>query len=207
MPTSWSERGSSRRLWPRRNGRWSWTPFRLRDGRGSPTKPFGPALADSQAQAAVALQPDVMLPVGIRARALLLSDQAQECLDLDLGPHAGIRAMCLFTVGRVQEAAGIVDSLRVAVSSGEFPDPEFTPVIPAGDLAAYYAWTGDPEQALPWIERVFSLSPSGIDPRVLESGLFDHLFQERSHRGLVEQIRDRVWERVQREAAQSRLEG
>jgi tetratricopeptide (TPR) repeat protein len=165
------------------------------------------ALADSQAQAAVALQPDVMLPVGIRARALLLSDQAQECLDLDLGPHAGIQAMCLFTVGRAEDAASIVDSLRVAVSSGEYPDPEFTPVIPVGDLAAYYAWTGDPEQALPWIERAFSLSPSGIDPRVLESGLFDHLFQERSHRGLVEQIRNRVWERVQREAAQARLEG
>lgn len=165
------------------------------------------ALADSQAQAAVALQPDVMLPIAIRARALLLSGRARDCVELDLGPHDGIRAMCMHTLGRTDEAAAIVDSLRVVVSSGDFPDPEFTPVIPAGDLAAYYAWTGDPERALPWIERAFSLSPSGIDPRVLESGLFDHLFQERSHRGLVEQVRDRVWERVQREAAQARLEG
>jgi TolB-like protein len=164
------------------------------------------ALADSQAQAAVALQADVVLPLAIRARALLLNGHAQGCLDLELGPHAGIRAMCLHAVGRVREATTIVDSLRSEVVSGTYANPEFTTVVPVGDLASFLAWTGDPERALPWIERAFTLSPSGIDPRVLESALFDHLFQTRALRSAVEQIRNRVWDRVQREAVEAPLD-
>jgi hypothetical protein len=78
-------------------------------------------------------------------------------------------------------------------------------VIPAGDLAAYFAWTGDAERALPWIHRVFALSPSGIDPRVLESGLFDELLENRAYRREVEEIRDRIWARVQREEAEAMI--
>jgi hypothetical protein len=152
------------------------------------------------------LQADVILPQAIRARALLLNGRSQECLDLELGPHAGIRAMCLHATGRVEEAASIVDSLRVEVSSGEYTNPAYTPVIPASDLAAFFAWTGDPERALPWIERAFTLSPSGVDPRVLESALFDHLFQTRALRSAVEQIRNRVWDRVLREAVEARFD-
>jgi TolB-like protein len=163
-------------------------------------------LADSQAQAAVSLAGDVILPLAIRAQALLLSGRASECLDLDLGPHAGIRALCLHIVGRQDEAEAIVDSLRSEVSSGEYPNPEFTAVIPAGDLAAYFAYTGQPDRALPWIDRAFTLSPSGIDPRVLESGLFDHLLQTPGHRRVVEQIRSGIWDRVLREEAEARLD-
>jgi hypothetical protein len=124
---------------------------------------------------------------------------------MDLGPHDGIRAMCLHEIGRLEEAEAIVDSLRTDVRSGRSIHPEFTPVIPAGDLAAYFAWTGDSERALPWIHRVFALSPSGIDPRVLESGLFDELLENRAYRREVEEIRDRIWARVQREEAEAMI--
>jgi TolB-like protein len=160
-------------------------------------------LAIEQARIAQTLESDVMLPRGIQARALLLSGRAEECLDMDLGPHDGIRAMCLHAVGRRDEAQVIVDSLRTAIRSGRSTDPEFTLVIQTGDLAAYFAWTGDLERALPWIHRVYALSPSGIDSRVLESGLFEELLENRVYRREVEDIRSRIWSRVQREEAEA----
>jgi TolB-like protein len=160
-------------------------------------------LAIEQARIAQTLESEVILPRSIQARAVLLSGRAQECLDMDLGPHDGIRAICLHALGRREEAEAIVDSLRTAVRSGRGVHPDFTPVIQAGDLAAYFAWTGQPERALPWIHRVYALSPSGIDLRVLESGLFDDLLENRAYRREVEDIRDRIWARVQREEAEA----
>ncbi|MBT8398822.1 MAG: hypothetical protein KJN92_17740 [Gemmatimonadetes bacterium] len=160
-------------------------------------------LAIREARTAVSLGPDVILPRSIQALALLLSGRAEECLDLDLGPHAGIRAICLHDVGRIDRAAVIVDSLRTTILSGSQVHPDFTDVIPDGDLAAYFAWTGAPDRAMPWIHRAFALSPSGIDPRVLESGVFERLFDVGQRRREVADIRDRVWTRVQRELAEA----
>lgn len=160
-------------------------------------------LAIEQARIAQSLEEDVMLPRGIQARALLLSGRAQDCLEMDLGPHAGIRAMCLHALARRDEAREIVDSLRAAVRSGDDPFPGYTAVIQSGDLAAYFAWTGEPERALPWIHRAYALSPSGIDPRVLESGLFEEMLSSRSYRREVEDIRSRIWPRVQREEVEA----
>lgn len=160
-------------------------------------------LAIEQARIAQTLEEDVMLPRGIQARALLLSGRAQECLAMELGPHAGVRAMCLYALARRDEAREIVDSLRLAARSGKNPSPGYTSVIQTGDLAAYFAWTGEPERALPWIHRAYALSPSGIDPRVLESGLFDKMLQDRVYRREVEEIRSRIWPRVRREETEA----
>jgi TolB-like protein len=160
-------------------------------------------LAIEEARVAQTLESEVILPRSIHAQALLLSGRAEECLQMDLGPHEGIRAMCLHDVGRREEAEAIIDSLRAAVQSGNPPHPDFTPVIQTGDIAAYFAWTGDAERSIPWIHRVYALSPSGIDPRVLESGLFDELLENRTYRREVEEIRSRIWPRVQREEAEA----
>jgi TolB-like protein len=155
--------------------------------------------AIDQALRARALESEVILPRYIQALALLLSGRAEECLDLDLGPHVGLRAICLHDLGRVEEAEAITDSLRVALIAGDQVHSDFTNVIPTGDLAAYLAWTGPPEGALPWIHRVYALSPSGIDPRVLDSGIFESLMANSEARREVAGIRDRIWIRVQSE--------
>lgn len=160
-------------------------------------------LAIEQARIAQTLESEVMLPRSIHAQALLLSGRAEECLQMDLGPYEGIRAVCLHDVGRREEAAEIVDSLRVAVQSARGLHPDFTAAIQSGDLATYFAWAGDPARALPWIHRAYALSPSGIDPRVLESGLFDNLQENRVYRREIEDIRSRIWARVQREEAEA----
>ena len=56
------------------------------------------------------------------------------------------------------------------------------------------------------LPTAFTLSPSGIDPRVLESGLFDHLLQTPGNRRVVEEIRSGIWGRVLREEAEARLD-
>jgi TolB-like protein len=160
-------------------------------------------LAIQEARTAGTLGPEIVLPRSIQALALLLSGRAEECLELDLGPHAGIRAICLHDIGRLDQAEAIVDSLRTALQSGEQVHPDFTNVIPAGDLAAFYAWTGSPDRAMPFIYRAFALSPSGIDPRVLESGVFEQLFSSGQRRREVAEIRGRIWTRVQRELTEA----
>jgi hypothetical protein len=159
-------------------------------------------LAIEAAREATAYGPGVVLPKSIQGLALLLSGRAEECLEVNLGPHAGIRAMCLHDLGRREEAAVIVDSLRAALQAGDQVHPEFTNVIAAGDLAAYLAWTGSPDRAMPWVHRAYALSPSGIDQRVLESGIFDQLLSSSEARREVAGIRARIWDRVQRELAE-----
>lgn len=162
-------------------------------------------LVIEQARAALSLEGGVVLPMSIQGLALVLSGRAEECLDLDMGPHAGIRALCLHALGRVEEAMAIADSLRAALLSGGLVSPEYTNVVAAGDLAAYLAWAGYPDRAMPWIHRAYALSPSGIDPRVLESGVFDNLLARTEMRREVADIRDRIWPRVQREMAEAEM--
>ena len=163
-------------------------------------------LAIDQARTAQAYGEEVILPRSIQALALLLSGRAEECLEVDLGPHAGIRAMCLHDLGRADRARAITDSLRATVQAGAQAHPDFTNVIPAGDLAAYLAWTGSPDRALPWVHRAYSLSPSGIDPRVLESGVFEQLLANGQMRREVAEIRNRIWTRVLRELVEADAE-
>jgi TolB-like protein len=163
-------------------------------------------LAIDEARTARSYGEEVILPRAIQALALLLSGRAEECLELNLGPHAGIRAMCLHDLGRFDQAEAITDSLRAMVLADEQTHPEFTNVIPAGDLAAYLAWTGSPDRALPWVYRAYALSPSGIDSRVLECGVFENLLANGQMRREVAEIRDRIWVRVQRELMEAEAE-
>jgi TolB-like protein len=163
-------------------------------------------LAIQEARTARSLSAEVILPRSIQALALLLSGRAEECLDLDLGPHAGLRAICLHDVGRFDQAEAITDSLRVVLRSGRHVHPGVTNVIAAGDLAAYLAWTGSPDRAMHWIHRAYAMSPSGIDPRVLNSGVFEQVLANAEMRREVSGIQDRIWARVQRELTEGEFE-
>lgn len=153
-------------------------------------------LAIAQAREAGRIQPELMLPRSIQARALLLTGRADECLDLDLGPHAGIRAACLHELGRSAEARAIVDSLSAAVHADALTDSVFTPVIRAEDLAMYFAWIGDAERAIEWTIEAYRMSPLGVEMRVLESPLFDRVRNDPRFRREVTRERARLWEKV-----------
>jgi serine/threonine-protein kinase len=162
------------------------------------------AVAIREAQIAGALEPELVLPRAIEARAHLLNGDAERCASMRLGPHAAIRATCLHTLGRVDEAAAIIDSVEAAVAQGTAGDPTFTDVTRAEDLASYYAWTGDAEAALRWLTTAYELSPSGIEIRVLQSRLFDGVRHDPAFARGVEQVRSHIWERVRSEAVRLR---
>ena len=159
-------------------------------------------LAIEQAREARRIQPELMLPRSIEGRALLLAGRADECLDLDLGPHDGIRATCLHEVGRTEEARAIVDSLSAAVHADALTDTVFTPVIRAEDLAMYFAWIGDADGASEWAIEAYRMSPLGVEMRVLESPLFARVRNDPRFRREVSRERSRLWQKVENASRQ-----
>jgi adenylate cyclase len=156
-----------------------------------------------EARAARALSPGLALPRVLEARALLLGGRAAECLALDLGPHAAMRATCLHETGRVAEARAIIDSVATAVSARDTHDTVFTDLVRAEDLAVYYAWTGDADMALSWIRMAYDLSP-WVEARTLESDLFKPVRSRPGFRRAVAAIQDSVWMRVEAAAVDAR---
>ena len=126
------------------------------------------------------------------------SDNAARCVTLILGPHVGVRAMCLYSLGRSQEAARIVDSLHAAFAAGAMQESTFSRVLAARGLAEFYAWTGDSQQALTWLERAYAISPEGESFGVLPSGIYDRVREDPRFKAGLERIRTQVYERVQR---------
>lgn len=95
-----------------------------------------PETALRSAERASVLAPDLVAPRVIKALALTLLGRPSECLDIDLGANAAIRAICLHAAQRTDAAAALIDSVRNASPAG----------LPSQHLASYYAWTGDAER-------------------------------------------------------------
>ena len=154
-------------------------------------------LAIEASLAALAIEPELMLPRSIAARAMLLSGRARECLALELGPHAALRATCLAESGQAEEAWRVVDSLVAALDrNGGRGADAFTDVIPFEDLAGYYAWQGDREATLFWLRKAYDLSPTGVELRVLLSGQFDKVRSDPIFDEQLIEVRSEIWPRV-----------
>ena len=83
----------------------------------------------------------------------------------------------------------------VSIRQEEFPAID-TEVIPVEDLATYYGWVGDAEKSLEWVLRAYELSPSGVEPRVIESALFERVREDPRFRRGVDRVRSGIWDRV-----------
>lgn len=106
--------------------------------------------------------------------------------------------MCLHSLGRVQEAAQIADSLRAAFTAGTAGDSLFSPVIAARGLAEYCAWTGNAEESLAWLQRAYAISPEGEDFTVMASGLYDKVRNDPRFKAGLQQAHTEVYDRVRR---------
>jgi tetratricopeptide (TPR) repeat protein/tRNA A-37 threonylcarbamoyl transferase component Bud32 len=144
---------------------------------------------------ALELEPGLMLPRVIKARSLVLLGRADECLEMDLGPHEVTRALCLWASGAQEEAMAIVD--RRASSYPRSPGEGFSSVLDAEDLAVFYGYTGNAREALRWIETAYDASPTGVELRVLESDLFDLVRHTPGFQTTVRRLRAELWPRVQ----------
>ena len=148
------------------------------------------------AQRASELEPELTISRAMAGRAMLLSGRLEECVALDLGPHAGVRAACLEALGRHAEARAIIDSLERVVRGGGQAGSVYTDVVRVEDLACYYAWVGDGDRAVEWLEEAYRLSPIGVERRVLESALFARVRRDPATDERIEGITSRIWPRV-----------
>lgn len=128
--------------------------------------------------------------------AQLLGGKADQCVAQEIGPYAAVRAMCLFTLGREREATRIVDSLSAAFTAGTAGDSTFSPALVGQGLAQYYAWVGNPDQSLAWMERTYAITPDGEDHPVFDTGLYDKVKDNPRFKAGMDRIRARIYDRV-----------
>ena len=164
--------------------------------------------AARSAAAARGLAPELALAKAWWARALILGGRGTECADADLGPHAGLRAVCLRAAGRASEAVSIIDSLQRDAAANHLTDSIFTDVLRLEDLATYFAYAGDATQAAVWADRAYARAPNGITVELLESGLFAPVRSDPKFQAVLERARRRAEDRLKmtRETAAKRFE-
>ena len=71
----------------------------------------------------------------------------------------------------------MADSVAAVAATGNGMNG-FTHALRLEDLAVYYAWAGDADRSLDFVERAYALSPTAIDVRVYRSALFDRVRNE-----------------------------
>jgi serine/threonine-protein kinase len=154
-------------------------------------------VADQEAERTMVLEPSLLHAREDEALSALLSGKLDRCATLSLGPSIGVRAMCLHSLGRLQEAAQITDSLRAASTARPVGDAT-SPVIAARGLAEYYAWTGNAEESLAWLERAYAISPEGEQFFVIASAIYDKVRNDPRFKAGLQRVRTLIYERVQR---------
>ena len=154
-------------------------------------------LAATEARRAIEIDPELRRPRQVEALALLLQGRGQECAERDLWPHLGVKAMCLGTIGRLAEAERLVDSLRAASEREEEGAAPYGNVVPAQELATYYAWTAQPDSCLRYLRLAFARSPAGIDSRIVRSGIYDGVRTAPGFQAGLQHLLDGVWPLVQ----------
>ncbi len=160
--------------------------------------------AISAAKMATTLEPRQIRSRAIEARAMLLSDHAEGCARMTLGPHKILRATCLDAMGNETDGRAIVSETLEALRTGSMTQAQdgYSTIVIYEDLAVDYAWRGDAEQALEWAARAYGKSPVGLEIRVLESELFDAVRDDPEFDRAIKEIRGGIYARVLRDSAQ-----
>ncbi len=154
-------------------------------------------VAQQEADHVLALEPSLMFGRALRSLSELLSGHPERCSTANLGPYGFVRAMCLYSLGRVREASLIADSLRREIDAGTGSDSTFIPPLAARGLAEYYGWAGNAQQSLAWLERGSAVSPESDDFWGIASGLYDKVRNDPHFRAGVGRIREQTYDRVQ----------
>jgi serine/threonine-protein kinase len=155
-------------------------------------------VASQEAERALVLEPSLVKAREQQALGDLLANHPARCTSRQLGPYVALRAMCLYSLGKIGEATRMADSLRALFTAGSAGDSSVSPVVVARGLAEYYAWTGSPGEALQWLERAYAISPEGEDLTVLASGLYDKVRDDPGFKAGLQRIHAQVYDRVQR---------
>ena len=142
------------------------------------------ALAAAEARLAATRAPGVSDWRVIEGLALMLDGKPDQCVAMKL-PEP-VTAICLRRLGRVAEAAAIIDRLT--------PLAERTPleVHTLGFLGVYQAELGDAAGTIRWLKKAHEVSPTGFDFRYYSSGLFDKVKGDPVFQRGLDQILTRI---------------
>ena len=154
--------------------------------------------AATAAQQALALEPTLTVPRFLQALAHLLARRLDDCLNVLGNAFPGVRAMCQHSQGDEAAAIQVVDSLRSTVGSGSEPQNHEEMVL-YRDISMFYAWIGNADESLDWLERAFSWSHNAIQFEVMNSGIFDRVSEDPEFQSSLERIRARARERLLQE--------
>ena len=153
-------------------------------------------LAGLEARRAGETEPELRRPRQVEALALLMQKRPGDCAGMALRPYLGVAAMCLREAGRGREAQVLVDSLRRLAESEGDADAVYSDVVPAQELATWYAWIGNPQECLRFLRLAFARSPVGIDLRIVQSGVYDRVRGAPGFAKELQSLQDAVWPRV-----------
>jgi serine/threonine-protein kinase len=149
----------------------------LQAGRRTALASLGFQLGDydvviEEARQAYRLEEELLLAKAFEGRALALTGRGVECLRIDFGVYDLVRALCLHSLGREEEARSMAIEAGGTLTSSGIADDRYLDELVAQDLASYYGLVGDAANATRWLRYAFDLSPAGVDDRVLFSALF-----------------------------------
>ena len=144
---------------------------------------------------AVGLEPTLTVSYFLLGLANLLEGRPDECLSVLGDRSPGVRAMCHYSRGNETQAMQIVDSLKSALNSSEQPVNNAEMIL-YRDIAMFYAWIGEIDETLDWMEGAVSWSHHAIDFRYVDSGIFAKVLGDTGFRSGLERIRTRARERI-----------
>jgi eukaryotic-like serine/threonine-protein kinase len=153
-------------------------------------------VAALEAKRANEIEPTLRRARQVEALALLLQKRGAECAGMELAPYAGVKAMCLRAAGRDRESRALVDSLRAIAELDGEREAVYSDLLPAQELATYYAWTGNASESLKYLKLAFERSPVGVDQRILQSAVFDPVRDAPGFSVELARLQDAVWPRV-----------
>ena len=144
---------------------------------------------------AVGLEPTLTVSYFLLGLANLLEGRPDECLSVLGDRSPGVRAMCHYSRGNETQAMQMVDSLKSALNSSEQPVNNAEMIL-YRDIAMFYAWIGEIDETLDWMEGAVSWSHHAIDFRYVDSGIFAKVLGDTGFRSGLERIRTRARERI-----------
>ena len=152
-------------------------------------------LAARGAQQALALEPSLTSPRFYQGISHLLARRIDDCLNGLEGTFPGVQAMCQHSRGDEAGAMQIIDSLKTTLNSATDPQSHNEMMV-YRDIAMFYAWMGNADESLTWLERAFSWSHDAVGSELIDSGIFDRVSEDPNFQSGLQRIRTRIAEKL-----------
>jgi TolB-like protein/tetratricopeptide (TPR) repeat protein len=151
--------------------------------------------AATAAQRGLALGPTLELGRYLEALAHLLARKLDDCLNVLGDRYPGVGAMCQYSQGDEAAALQVIDSLKNTVSSTSVPQ-NHSEMLSYRELAMFYAWVGNVDETLDWLERGFSWSQNAVQFEIIRSGVFDRVNEDPGFQSGLERIQAQARQRL-----------